>query len=69
MESLKTVDEIPPTVKLLFVWFWTVFGMVTLHDVVLVLTAIYTALQIYVFMRDKVLKKVKTTQTMENSDG
>ena len=57
MDFWRAVDDIPPLVKLAGVWVGTVLGVVTLHNVVLSLTAVYTSLQIVVFVRDKFLRR------------
>lgn len=43
--------------KVAIAWLGTVFGCVTLSGTVLTLTALFTALQIYVLVRDKIWKK------------
>lgn len=43
--------------KVTVAWLGTVFGGVTLSGTVLTLTALFTALQIYVLVRDKIWKK------------
>jgi hypothetical protein len=45
--------------RLFVIWAGTIWGLVTLQGVVLTLTALFTALQIYVLVRDKIWKPRK----------
>jgi len=42
--------------KVLIAWTGAVWGAITLQHVVLGLTAIYTAVQLYVLIRDKIIR-------------
>jgi len=50
-------DTNTAVLKVLVAWVGTVFGGITLSGLVLSLTAIYTALQIYILVRDKIVRK------------
>lgn len=43
--------------KLAVIWVGTLFGGLTLSGLVLSLTAIYTCLQIYILVRDKICRR------------
>jgi len=43
--------------KVAVAWMGALVGSITLQQVVLVLTAIYTAVQLYVLVRDKLIRK------------
>jgi hypothetical protein len=48
-----------PIMKLAIAWVATVTSSVTLQDVMIACTIIYTILQVYILLRDKVFKKRK----------
>lgn len=56
--------------KVALAWFGTFFGALTLQHWVLTATLIYTLLQIYLLVRDKVLRKKgeQWTSTERSSD-
>ena len=54
-----------PYWKMAIVWLGTLIGGVTGQGVVLFLTAVFTALNIYVLLRDKVFQKPKPPQPGE----
>lgn len=43
--------------RLAVAWLSMIFGQITLSRVALALTVVYTALQIYVLIRDKILQR------------
>lgn len=45
--------------KVSLAWIGALVGSITLQQIVLVLTAIYTAVQLYVLVRDKLIRKEK----------
>lgn len=49
----------PPIMKLAVAWVATITSSVTLQDVMIIFTIIYTVLQVYLLLRDKVFKKRK----------
>lgn len=56
MSLFETHSDGAP-LRLAVAWLGAVLGSVTLQQVVLLLTAVYTAIQIYLLVRDKVLRK------------
>lgn len=49
-------DTGPAFFKVLIAWLGTIWGSVGMQDVVLTLTAVYTVIQIYVLVRDKIVR-------------
>lgn len=49
-------DAVPAMFKVLLAWAGAVWGSLTLQGLVLTLTAIYTAVQLYVLVRDKIIR-------------
>lgn len=49
-------DTLPAMIKVLIAWTGAVWGAITLQHVVLLLTAVYTAIQLYVLVRDKIIR-------------
>lgn len=43
--------------KVLVAWLGAAWGSLTMQDVVLALTAVYTLLQVYVLVRDRILRR------------
>ncbi len=43
--------------KLALIWFGTMVGGITLSGIVLGLTGVFTALQIYILVRDKIWRR------------
>lgn len=52
-------DTSPALFKLLIAWTGALIGSITLQHIVLVLTGIYTAVQLYVLIRDKIMDQPK----------
>lgn len=50
-------DTNTATLKVLIAWLGYFFGGITLSGLVLTLTAIYTGLQIYILVRDKICRR------------
>lgn len=49
-------DAAPAFFKVLIAWAGAIWGTVTMQEIVLFLTAIYTLVQIYVLVRDKIVR-------------
>ena len=50
-------DTAPAMFKLMIAWAGALIGSITLQHIVLVLTGIYTAVQLYILVRDKILDR------------
>ena len=50
-------DLLPIWLKLIVVWAGTIFGSISLQQVVLAATLLYTLLQCYVLVRDKIVAR------------
>lgn len=66
MERHMDVDTSPAhspemaVIKMAVAWLGYVVGSITLQQVVLFLTGLYTALQIYLLVRDRIMRKDKS---------
>lgn len=56
MQSANQEEGATAMLKVLIAWLGTVLGSITLQQIVLTLTLIYTALQVYVLVRDKIVR-------------
>lgn len=45
------------TLRLAVIWFGTVLGTLELQPIVLAITGLFTALQIYILLRDKIFNR------------
>lgn len=52
-------EAAPAFFKVLIAWAGAIWGAVTMQEIVLFLTAIYTLVQIYVLVRDKIVRDRK----------
>ena len=52
-------DSAVAVIKMTVAWLLAAWGAITLQKLVLLATLVYTGLQIYVLVRDKVLRKEK----------
>lgn len=52
-------DTAPAMLKILIAWLGTAWGAITMQDVVFALTAVYTVIQIYILVRDKIVRHRK----------
>lgn len=51
-----TADSGPALLKLLLAWALTILGNITLQQVATTLAIVYTAIQIYILVRDKIVR-------------
>lgn len=51
-----TADTAPALFKIVVAWALTIFGNVTLQQVATLLAIIYTSIQIYILIRDKIIR-------------
>lgn len=54
-------DAAPALYKLIVAWALTLFGNITLQQVATALAIVYTAIQIYILVRDKIVRDKGTT--------
>ena len=57
--TVEPADAPMAVLKLVVAWLGYVIGAITLQQVVLALTGLYTALQIYLLIRDRIIRKEK----------
>jgi hypothetical protein len=53
----ETAGQLPEMLRFIMIWIATIYGSITLQQIVLLLTGIYTILQIVILIRDKFLNK------------
>lgn len=49
-------DAAPAFFKVLIAWIGAIWGSVTMQEIVLFLTAVYTVIQIFILVRDKIVR-------------
>ena len=52
-------EAAPAFLKVLIAWAGAIWGTVTMQEVVLFLTAVYTVIQIFILVRDKIVRDRK----------
>lgn len=52
-------EAAPAFFKVLIAWAGAIWGTVTMQEVVLFLTAVYTVIQIFILVRDKIVRDRK----------
>lgn len=52
-------EAAPAFFKVLIAWAGAIWGAVTMQEIVLFLTAVYTVIQIFILVRDKIVRDRK----------
>lgn len=52
-------EAAPAFFKVLIAWAGAIWGTVTMQEIVLFLTAVYTVIQIFILVRDKIVRDRK----------
>lgn len=57
MDAPHSNDTLEAILKVAISWIGAMWGVLTLQNLVLVLTAVYTAINLYVVVRDRIIRR------------